>query len=1222
MNKEVRISIEETAVPQVGLNTKKHAKWSIALRLFMFMALITTFAFMVPDAAKAEGEPHPVAVYVFDKLDAYVELVPGQHIKAGVEVLMSDGTWRYPRNETIEFISSDYNVCHVAQDGELIGMDHGLVTITVNVKTFNISGSFRVYSQKYYGISIVCPDQYLGNSYFGYPNERKYYKVYARLYNGGSDDITSLCTYSVDDPDLVNISQGGYITVSFKNYYSSTYLRVSWKGMTASQYMYINSRWIRYECDDITLSPGMPLRLAPRLYSRNGYHFIAADDLSQYSSSNPAVATVDSKGVVTGKSLGTAEITLKAPEGHETKVTVTVNNIKPRYIYLDFLDDLSEEDKYKISLGYPHRLFKVFAYMEDGSTRDVTATCTYEFSSDQYLTWGFVNWERKLEAQTLPYMNIRYFDVVAKAAGNTMMTIRYMDLFPPTFYFKVIANIDRLYIEPNPLCLYLTDPTRQLKVTAYLSDGTVYNVTNDCDYYISKGGNIATVTQSGLVTATSSGTAEVTVEYKGPLNVTGGQLKHTGTIYVAGIETNPSRITVKKGFTGAFSVIYRPWGGGKEDVTKSSFLSCTSSNPDVARVDTGGQITGVSPGSAVLTFKYYDMTTTMEVTVVDITRFWSNPVSVNIDNGSTKPIYIFAVYGDNLEESEVTSLCSYTSSDTNIATVNANGVVTGVYPGNAAITATFLDKSVVIPVKVNATLDHITVAPKEVTLSKNAVCQLAVTAYYTDNTSVNIVPTRVSHYSGNNVVADVSSIGLITGFAPGSATIRVCYGGKEDTMTVNVIDKEAVLPTLESDLAIYDQSNIGGYHTDIPVTVTSSVNTLAEIKNGVNVLNRGTDYTVEGNTVTLRMNYLNTLENRKTTKLTFYFTTNDSETTTAEFRVQKFNTDLKFTTNFVAVDAEGNYYITDAVYHRILMVPVKDQTRFGVSMTAGKYYLIAGNGQGDYTGNEGPAVLAGVSPTYVVVDNAGNLFFSEYNVVRVVAAVDGTIFGIPVKTGHVYTIAGSKGTGEYYGDGVPASQSKFVYACELALDADGNLYIADYSSFRVRMIAAKDQTKWGVPMTAGYIYTIAGNGTMIDSGDGDIATNVGLNCPSAIAVDKDGNINIGTLSSIRKVDATTGIIKSLVKFTSGYSGDGGNVSQAKFNHIKCLALDQIGNLYIADCNNNAIRMVSAVTGKQRGIDMVKEYVYTIAADMFNPVGVSLDSDAICILPMIVNKDLW
>jgi sugar lactone lactonase YvrE len=247
----------------------------------------------------------------------------------------------------------------------------------------------------------------------------------------------------------------------------------------------------------------------------------------------------------------------------------------------------------------------------------------------------------------------------------------------------------------------------------------------------------------------------------------------------------------------------------------------------------------------------------------------------------------------------------------------------------------------------------------------------------------------------------------------------------------------------------------------------------------------------------------------------------------------------------VVVDAAGNLYIADINNHRVRKVSV-----------SGTITTVAGNGTPGFSGDGGPATNAGLPEPYgVAVDAAGNLYIVDINNHRVrKVSVSGTIT----------TVAGN-GTPGFSGDGGPATNARLAYPTGVAVDAAGNLYIADRLNSRVRKVS-----------TSGTITTVAGDGSAGFSGDGGPATNAQLAGPYGVAVDAAGNLYIADFqnSRVRKV-STSGTITTVAGDGSfGFSGDGGPATNAQLAGPNGVAVDAAGNLYIADINNHRVRKVS------------------------------------------------
>ncbi len=211
---------------------------------------------------------------------------------------------------------------------------------------------------------------------------------------------------------------------------------------------------------------------------------------------------------------------------------------------------------------------------------------------------------------------------------------------------------------------------------------------------------------------------------------------------------------------------------------------------------------------------------------------------------------------------------------------------------------------------------------------------------------------------------------------------------------------------------------------------------------------------------------------------------------------------------------------------QIQVVPAGTGTFYGQPMTAGDLYTVAGNGTGGYSGDGGPATSAELSfPSEVAVDPAGNLVVADsFNSrIRAVAVKTGTFYGQAMTAGDIYTVAGDGRFG-FTGDGGPATSAELADAAGVTVDGNGNLVIADSDNYRVRVVAVKTGTFYGRAMTAGDIYTVAGDGTQGYSGDGGPATSAELSAAGGVTVDGHGNLVLADTGNdrIRVVAVKTG----------------------------------------------------------------------------------------------------
>ena len=295
-----------------------------------------------------------------------------------------------------------------------------------------------------------------------------------------------------------------------------------------------------------------------------------------------------------------------------------------------------------------------------------------------------------------------------------------------------------------------------------------------------------------------------------------------------------------------------------------------------------------------------------------------------------------------------------------------------------------------------------------------------------------------------------------------------------------------------------------------------------------------------------------------------------------------------------------------------------------VPLVANNIYTIAGDGSTANTYG-GQASSSGVhGPEGSVSDAAGNLYIvTDGNMLDEVAAATGTQWGQSMTAGNLYRIAGQPGVTGHSGDGGAATSSYLDGPNDVALDASGDLYIADTANNRIQEIAATTHSQWGQSMTANDVYTIAGSssGTSGHSGDGGAATSALLSSPYGLAFDAAGDLYVGDYSNnrIQEVAATTHsqwsqsmtandiyTVAGSSSGTSGHTGDGGAATSATLYGPAGVATDAAGDLYFAEYNNNRVQEVAAVTGTQWGQSMTAGDIYTVAGSSSGTWGQSGD----------------
>ncbi|EFC41150.1 predicted protein [Naegleria gruberi] len=346
----------------------------------------------------------------------------------------------------------------------------------------------------------------------------------------------------------------------------------------------------------------------------------------------------------------------------------------------------------------------------------------------------------------------------------------------------------------------------------------------------------------------------------------------------------------------------------------------------------------------------------------------------------------------------------------------------------------------------------------------------------------------------------------------------------------------------------------------------------------------------------------------------------------------------------VAISSVGEIYIADTYNHRIRKIN-----------TSGYISTISGTGSGGYSGDGGLATSAQLNyPFSVAVSSVGEIYIVDTNNYRI----------RKINTsGYISTIAGT-GTGGYNGDSILATSAQLNYPYGLTISSTSEIIVADYYNHRIRkintsgyistiaggfgdgdmattsfisaysfeftlngeiIIADSNNHRIRKITTLGYISTISGTGTAGYNGDEILATNSQLNNPNGIALSSNSEIYIADTNNhrIRKVNASGYISTIAGTGTGGYNGDGVLATSAQLNYPNGIAIQENGEILIADNNNHRIRKIrtngyiSTIAGS--GIGGFTDNTVATSAQLENPLGVAIGSNKEIFLTDSTNK---
>jgi sugar lactone lactonase YvrE len=261
-------------------------------------------------------------------------------------------------------------------------------------------------------------------------------------------------------------------------------------------------------------------------------------------------------------------------------------------------------------------------------------------------------------------------------------------------------------------------------------------------------------------------------------------------------------------------------------------------------------------------------------------------------------------------------------------------------------------------------------------------------------------------------------------------------------------------------------------------------------------------------------------------------------------------------------------------------------------------------GGGSALGDGGPATSAGMcGPSGVAVDTKGNVYIADSGL-YCKGPGGHTVRRIDPK-GIITTVAGTPGVSGFSGDGGPAKSAQLNFPESVAVDGQGNLYIADIYNRRIRKVDAK-----------GLISTFAGTGEAGFSGDGGPATKARLfaksercDLPGGLAIDAQDNLYVADTGAVRRIDRTGTITTVAGTGDSGYAGDGGRAIEARL----CawgLAVARDGTIHVSD--GTRVRRVDThgvITTEAGGIDRSStlDGIRASLAYLHLPIGLAVDS---------------
>ena len=594
-------------------------------------------ALVVCFVLSCQKEPETIAVTGVMLSQTSVELTEGESIRLAATVSPGNAT-----DKTIIWSSDNETVATVSSAGDVVAKVPGIANISVKTHDGGMTATCRVtVVSKKISVSGVSLDNATLSMIEG---ETRTLKAAVTP----EDATDKSVTWSSDNTSVADVTSTGVVVAKSPGTASIT-VKTNDGGKTATCSVTVDSKVISVYGVSIsdyylTMTEGDTYALTATVMPKD-----ATDKTVTWSSSDTDVATVSSEGLVTARSEGSAEITVKTNDGGKTatcSVTVKAKVIPVAGISLDISS---------VTLNV-------------GQTQALTATVSPDNATDKIVTWNSSN---------VVVASVSSEGVVRAVSAGTATISATAGNFTADCSVTVVMPVASVSLNKNELTIE-KGKSETLTATVSPSDATDKTVT-----WQSSNNAIATVDQNGRVTAVNAGSAVITVTTKdGSKTAT---CNVTVVIPVTSVSLNKTELTIEKGKSETLTATVSP-----SDATDKT-VSWKSSNTSVVTVDQNGRVTAVGAGSAVITVTTKDgsKTATCNVTVViPVTSVSLNKTELTIEKGKSETLTA------TVNPSDATNKAvTWQSSNTAVATVDQNGKVTAKELGNVTITVTTKDGS-------------------------------------------------------------------------------------------------------------------------------------------------------------------------------------------------------------------------------------------------------------------------------------------------------------------------------------------------------------------------------------------------------------------------------------------------------------------------------------------------------------------------------------------------
>ena len=651
-------------------------------------------------------------------------------------------------NPSVSWSSGDNSIATVDANGLVTAISAGTVSITVTTDEGGFTASSMVTVEAaavpVTGVDVSPPTLTL--------TEGETAMLVATVSPVDADNPS--VSWSSGDNSIATVDANGLVTAISAGTVSIT-VTTDEGGFTASSMVTVEAAavpvtGVEVSPQTLTLTEGETAMLVATVSP------VDADNPSvSWSSGDNSIATVDANGLVTAISAGTVSITVTTEEGGFTaSSTVTVEAAAVPVTGVEVS---------------PQTLT-----LTEGETAMLVATVSPVDADNPSVSWSSGdNSIATVDANGL---------VTAISAGTVSITVTTDEGgFTASSTVTVeAAAVPVTGVEVSPQTLTLTEgETAMLVATVSPVDADNPSVS-----WTSGDNSIATVDANGLVTAIGAGTVSITATTdEGGFTASSMVTVEAAAVPVTGVDVSPPTLTLTEGETAMLVATVSPVDADNPSV------SWTSGDNSIATVDANGLVTGIGAGTVSITVTTEEggftasSTVTVEAAAVPVTGVDVSPQTLTLTEGETAMLVatVSPVDADNPS-------VSWTSGDDGIATVDANGMVTGIGAGTVSITVTteeggFTASSTVTVEAAAVPVTGVEVSPQTLTLTEGETAMLVATVSPVDADNPS-----VSWSSGDDTIATVDANGLVTAIGAGTVSITVTTeeGGFTASSTVTV----------------------------------------------------------------------------------------------------------------------------------------------------------------------------------------------------------------------------------------------------------------------------------------------------------------------------------------------------------------------------------------------------------------------------------------------------